>query len=128
MSTVWETRDRLLVEQLERLVKKLSGEEQIEPAEVMEQAVRLLTGVIALLRQHRVNKRGQCQCCGCTRWVWRFWRRRPRCTVYRAVGFVFHQHLDVVWWQLLGELGQRISLEEARKWVVEWRRRDHGGQ
>lgn len=115
------------MEQLERLIKKLSGEEKIESTEVLEQAVRLLMGVIALLRQHRVNKRGQCQCCGYARWVWRFWRRRRRCTVYRAVGFAFHQHLDVVWWQLWGNLGRRTSLEEVRKWVAEWEEH-HCGQ
>jgi len=78
VSTVWETRDRLFVEQLERLVKRLSGEEPIEPDEVAEQAVRLLAGVVVLLRRHHVNKRGQCRYCGWTRWVWRFWLRRPR--------------------------------------------------
>jgi hypothetical protein len=39
---------------------RLSSVEPLEPAELTEQAVRLLTGVVMLLRQHRVNKRGQC--------------------------------------------------------------------
>lgn len=101
MSGVWETRDRLLVEQLDQLVKRLSDQEPIEPAELTEQMVRLLTGVVMLLRRHRVNRRGQCQYCGWTRWVWRFWRRRPRCTVYQAVGFASRQRMDMVWSQLL---------------------------
>jgi hypothetical protein len=33
--------------------------------------VRLLAGVVMLLRQHRVNKRGQCNYCGWTWWTWR---------------------------------------------------------
>lgn len=101
MSSVWEFQDRLLLEQLELFVARLDGEEQIEPPEIREHAVRLLAGVLMLLRQHRVNKRGQCQYCGWTRRAWRFWRRRPRCTVYRALAFAFGQRLDVVWWQLL---------------------------
>jgi hypothetical protein len=55
--------------------------------------VRLLTGVIMLLRQHQLNKRGQCKYCG---WRWRLWHRQPQCTVYRSVDFAMRQPLDVV--------------------------------
>ena len=54
-----------------------------------------------LLREHRTNKRGQCQFCGWTRRARRFWHRRPRCTVYRALDFAFRERLDTVWRQLL---------------------------
>lgn len=120
-SSVWETRNRLLWEQLEQLTKRLSGEKPLEPAELKELAVRLLAGVVMLLEKHHTNKRDQCQYCGWTKWARRFWRRRPRCTVYSAVDFAFHQRLDTVWWQLLGSLGRRTSLAEVRKWVEEWK-------
>lgn len=84
-------------------MKRLSDEEPIEPAELREQVVRLLAGVVMLVRWHRVNKRGQCRYCGWTRWVWRFWRRRLRCAVYQAVGFASRQRLDMVWRQCLPE-------------------------
>jgi len=101
VSNVWETRDRLLLEQLEQLTKRLNDEEPIELTELTEQAVRLLAGAVMLLRQHYTNKRGQCQYCGWTRRARRFWHRRPRCTVYRDFGLAFHQRMDMVWRQLL---------------------------
>lgn len=101
MRSVCETRDRLLLERLEQLIERLGGEEPIEPSELTEQAVRLLTGAVMLLRQHRTNKRGQCRFCGRTRWAWRFWRGRPRCAVYQDFGFAFHQSMEWVWWRLL---------------------------
>lgn len=99
MSIVWETRYRLLLEQLEELADQLRNKQQIAPVALEEQTVRLLAGVIMLLRQHRVNERGQCQYCGWTRWTWRLWRRRPRCTVYRSLEFAMKQRLDMVWRQ-----------------------------
>jgi hypothetical protein len=100
VSNVWKTRNRLLLEQLEQLTERLRGEATVEPAEIEEQAVRLLASVVMLLRQHHTNKRGQCKYCGWTRWARRFWHRRPRCTVYRSVDFAMRQPLRWVWWQL----------------------------
>jgi len=100
MSTVWGTRYRLLLEQLEHLAHWLRADQPPDPAVVEDQAVRLLMGMFQLLRQHQVNKRGQCQFCGWTRRGRRLWRRRPRCTVYQALDFALGQPLDVVWWQL----------------------------
>jgi len=103
VSNVWETRHQLVLELLEQLADQLRDKEQVAPAELEEQIVRLLTGVVMLLRQHRVNKRGQCKYCGWTRWMWRFWRRRPQCTVYLSLNFVMRQRLDVVWSRLLAD-------------------------
>lgn len=111
MSNVWETRYRLLLEQLEELADQLSGEEPIEPAVLTGQTVRLLAGVVTLLRQHRVNKRGQCKYCRSTRWTRRLWHRRPQCTVYRGIDFALTQSLDVAWWQLLESHTTRPSSE-----------------
>jgi ubiquitin C-terminal hydrolase len=102
VSHVWETRYRLLLEQLEELADQLRSEQPITPTALEEWTVRLLTGVIMLLWQHRVNKRGQCQYCRWTRWTWRFWHRRPQCTVYRSLDFAMRQNLDMVWRQLSG--------------------------
>lgn len=101
MSNVWEIRNRLLVEHLEKLADQLRSEEPIALEDFKEQLVRLLTGAVLLLRQHRVNKKGQCNYCGRTRRTWRFWRRRPQCTVYRGLDFVMRQPLVFVWGQLL---------------------------
>lgn len=90
-----------MLERLEELADQLRREEQIASTVLEEQTVRLLAGVVMLLRQHRVNKRGQCQYCNWTAWAWRFGRRRPQCTVYRALAFVLDQRLDIVWRQLL---------------------------
>lgn len=119
MSNVWQTQCRLLLELLEALGWRLSGEEKVPSEVVEEQAVRLLTGVLMLLRQHEINKRGQCRFCGWSRKIWNFWRRRPRCTVYRNLNFVMNQGCDGVWWQLFENLGRRTSLDEMRKWVAE---------
>lgn len=100
MSNVWETRYRLLLEHLEELTDELRGNEPIVPAALEEQTVRLLASVVMLLRQHEVNKRGQCRFCAVSR-RWRFWRRRPQCTVYLCLDFAMRQRLDVVWSRLL---------------------------
>lgn len=117
MSNVWGTRYRLLVERLEERVEWLSGEEPLEPEKVEEQGLRLLNAAVALLRQHEVNKRGQCQFCGWTRWKWRFWRARPRCTVFRALDRAMGQGMDVVWWELFNGVGREVGLDEVRGWV-----------
>ncbi|MGH3870753.1 MAG: hypothetical protein ACRDSR_04430 [Pseudonocardiaceae bacterium] len=112
-----EMRHRLLFEQLEQWVEKLRGEEPVEPEVVKELAVRLLGVVVMLLQQHVVNKRGRCRLCRSSTWRWPFWCRRPRCTVLRSVDLAVGQGLDVVWWQLLGNVGQEARLEEVREWV-----------
>jgi hypothetical protein len=103
------------LEQLEELMGRLGGENSIESSVLEKQTVRLLTMVVVLLQQHTVNKRGQCKYCGWTRWKWRFWRRRPRCTVLQASNLAMRQNLDVVWWQLLGSFGRHVSLAEVRR-------------
>lgn len=119
MSSVWQTRHRLLLEWLEELVDWLSGEDPVEQAVVQEQTVRLLMGAARLLREHEVNKRGQCNRCGRTRWTWRFWRRRRQCTVHSVLSFAAAQRLDAVWWQLFESAGRDSSLEEVREWLEE---------
>ncbi len=119
MSNVLETRNRLILEYLEKLADQLSGGKSIASATLEEQTVRLLASVVMLLRQHRVNKRGQCRFCGWQVKTWRFWRRRPPCAVYRSLSFAMGQKIDAVWWQLFESLGRLTSLEEVRKWVAE---------
>ena len=99
MSNVWETRYRLLLEQFDELADQIRSKEQVAPAILEEQTVRLLTSMVMLLKQHNVNNRGQCRVCAPSR-RWKFWQRRPRCTVYRTVDFAMRQSLDVVWQQL----------------------------
>jgi hypothetical protein len=45
------------LEILEKLADQLQSKEQVTPTELEEQTMRLLTGVVMLLRQHRANKR-----------------------------------------------------------------------
>ncbi|MCA1673324.1 MAG: hypothetical protein LC799_14370 [Actinobacteria bacterium] len=97
MNSPHEVRWRLLTEKLDALTDWLSGEKEPESHAVEEQAVRLLAAAVQLVTQHAVNKRGQCRFCGWTRWKWRFWRRRRRCTVYQIVDRALRQGLDVVW-------------------------------
>jgi hypothetical protein len=94
VSNVWQTRYRLLLEQLEALADQLGGEESITQPVLEDQTARLLAGVVVLLRQHHINKRGQCNYCGWSRW--RLWHGHPLCTVYRSVDFAMRQPLDVV--------------------------------
>lgn len=70
MSNVWETRHRLFSEELQQLAEWLCDDEPRASAACEEQTVRLLAMAVTLLRQHQVNKRGQCQLCGWTRWRW----------------------------------------------------------
>lgn len=106
MSNVWQTRRRLMLERLEELANRLRSDEEIASAVLEEQTVRLLAGVVMLLRQHRVNQRGQCQYCGWTGWTWRLWRGRPQCTVHLSFDFAMRQRLDAVWQRLLTEQGK----------------------
>ena len=96
MSNVWETRYRLLLEQFEQLADQLSDNKPEEPTALEEQTLRLLAAAITLLRQHRVNKRGQCNYCGWSGWWARLPWRRPQCTVYRSLDFAMRQPLGVV--------------------------------
>lgn len=117
MTTVWNTRYRLLVEQLEEWVDCLGGDESRESAVVEELALRLLTATIVLLGRHAVNKRGQCSLCGWTRWKWRFWRRRRKCTVFQALDRAMTQGVDIVWWEVLAGVGRDVELGEVREWL-----------
>lgn len=118
MTNVWQTRYRLLLEQLAELVDLLCGAGPMAPA-LRERTVRLLATAMMLLTQHQINQRGQCKFCGWTRLATRFWHRRPRCTVYRALDLAMTQPLDVVWWRLLESVGRELSLEEVRDWIEE---------
>lgn len=119
MIGVQEVRHRLLFEQLERWVERLSSKKPIEPEEVEELAVRLLAMASILLRQHVVGKRGRCRLCGWSILRWPFWYLRPRCTVFRSVDLAVGQSLDVVWWRLLGSVGREVRLVEVREWVAQ---------
>lgn len=110
-----EIRYRLLIEQLQQWLERLGGKEQPEPDAIKELTVRLLAMALILLRQHSVNKRGQCQYCGYSRWYWRLLIKRPQCTVGSALGFAMEQELAVVRWWATAGMGRQTSLEEARK-------------
>ncbi|MCA1702471.1 MAG: hypothetical protein LC808_04065 [Actinobacteria bacterium] len=99
-----------MLEQLEELADQLRSKQQVAPAALEEQAVRLLAGVVMLLRQHQLNKRSQCRFCAASR-RWRFWQRRPQCAVYRTIDFVVRQPLDVVWRQLPVDHKTRPTLD-----------------
>lgn len=105
------------MEQLEQWVDRLSGAKPIDPETVDELVVRLLTGVITLLTQHEVNKRGQCNFCGWTKWRWRLWRPRRKCTVFQAVDRALSESADVVWWELLRNVGREVELKRVREWL-----------
>ena len=126
VSSLWETRYRLVLQQLEEFAERLSGTKPMAPAVLEEQTVQLLATVLMLLRQHHINKRGQCRFCGWTSWKWRFWRRR--CTVYVALDYAMRQSLDVVWWKVFVELGREVSLEDVRRWNGERREKDAAGR
>jgi hypothetical protein len=101
-------------ERLEELADRLKSKQPIAPAALEEQAVRLLAGVLMLLRQHETNKHGQCRFCAAPRRR-RFWQRRPQCMVYRSLDFVMRQSLDAVWWQLLETTKRGQSFGDIRK-------------
>jgi hypothetical protein len=103
MNNVWQARCRALLEQLEALAHQLRIEQQIPPTALEEQTVRLVVGVIMVLRQHRVNKLGQCTYCAWTSRTWSLWHRRPQCTVYLSLDFAMSQPLDLVWGSLLAD-------------------------
>ena len=103
MNNVWQTRCRVLLEQLEALAHRLRNKQPIPPTALDEHTVRLLVGVIMVLRQHRVNKLGQCKYCAWTSRTWWFWSSRPQCTVYLSLDFAMSQPLDLVWGSLLAD-------------------------
>ena len=108
MSSVAEIRYQLLSEQLQHWLDRLDGKEPPEPdAAVKELAVRLLAMALMLLRQHRVNKRGQCQYCRRSRRSWRLRIKRPRCTVSSALDFAMKQELAVVRWRATADMEKR---------------------
>jgi hypothetical protein len=103
MNNVWQTRCRMLSEQLEALAHRLGNKQPISPTVLDEHTVRLLIGVIMVLRQRRVNKLGQCKYCAWTSRTWWFWSSRPQCTVCLSLDFAMSQPLDLVWRSLLAD-------------------------
>lgn len=119
MTNVWQTRHRLSSELLQNLAEWLSSDDEPRaPAVLEEQTVRLLAVAVILLRQHQVNKRGQCRFCRWTTWTWRFWRRRRRCTVHQALDLAMYQNLDVVWWRVFDSIGKTMDLVKVRTWLT----------
>lgn len=116
-SSAQKTWYQLFREELEELTNRLSGKKTASPAVTEDQIVQLLAVTAILLRQHRVNARGQCQFCRWAGWKWRPWNRRPLCTVYRTASFVMSHGLDEVWWRLFESLGTEWSLVEVREWL-----------
>lgn len=114
---VWETKHRLFLELFQGLAEWLSDDEPRALTVLEEQMTRLLAVAITLLQQHNVNKRGQCQFCCWTRWKWRFWRSRRRCTVHQALDLAMNQSLDVVWWCVFESVGRKRNLTEVRMWL-----------
>lgn len=119
VSSVYETRYRQLQAELKELADQLSGAKAVSPAKTGNQIVQALAVVAILLRQHKINKRGQCKFCARPRWKWRFWSRRPPCTVYRTASFVMNQELDEVWRQLFDSMGKECNLVQVRRWLNE---------
>jgi hypothetical protein len=101
VSTVWQIRCRALLERLEALGYHLRKNQPGVLTAREEHTARLLVGVVMLLRQHRVNKYGQCRYCAWTSRTWSLWHRRPQCTVYLTLDFAMSQPLDLVCGQLL---------------------------
>jgi hypothetical protein len=118
MSTVWGTKHRLLVERCAELVDRLCGPVPVEPVLLEEQLVRLLLVVLRLLEQHDLNTRGRCRYCRWPNRSWRFWSRKPRCSIFRAVDQSMGQELAVVWWQLFAAIGRDVGLDEVRAWTT----------
>lgn len=117
MTTVRETRYRLLLEQLAELVDLFCDADSMVPRALREQAVRILATAAMLISQDHINQRGRCKSCDWTRRTRRFWHRRTRCTVHRALNFAITQSLDVVLWRLFHSVGRELSLEEVREWI-----------
>lgn len=105
----------MLCEHFEELAEKLSGERPILPEILEDLVVQLLTPALTLLRQHTMNKRGQCKFCGWTRWKWRFWRRRRPCTVFQALDLAMRHGPAIAWWQLFASIGNEVSLADVRE-------------
>lgn len=91
--------DRLLNEEVERWVYRISNEELADPAAVQELNVRLLAALAMLLRQHRMSWLGRCRVCSAG-WRWRAWRQPLRCMVRNKLHFALVQDIEMVWGQL----------------------------
>jgi len=87
MASAYETRWQALRAQLDETL------ERAKEANDGEELVRLAALTAALLDQHKVNKRGQCQHCR----AYRGWRERPsrKCAVLLAVNLHLEQPR---WW------------------------------
>lgn len=83
--SVWQTRHRLLSEQLQYL---LHG----NPTEEDEEVVRVLIAAGVLLAQHQVDKRGRCRYCYDSTWP----RRRKPCTVHQTFAVALNQPIKMV--------------------------------
>jgi len=89
--SVWETQHRLWAEQLKSLLSGKHGSREL----TAEQTRRLIIAAYVVLRQHQINKRGQCRLCYRSRTGW--WpRRRRACTVHLTFTVAMTQPLNIV--------------------------------
>jgi hypothetical protein len=87
MSDVWGVKHRLLLERVDVLHRDMD-------VIADEEIARLVCAAYVALRQHRVNKRGQCRHCHRPGSWWP--RRRKTCTVHQVFAMAMEQPFPVV--------------------------------
>ncbi|MGH4019662.1 MAG: hypothetical protein ACRDT0_10600 [Pseudonocardiaceae bacterium] len=57
--------------------------------------------------------------------------RPKRCPVIDSIGYYIDEELHFIWWQVFGQVGRDMTLEEVEEWVEgqreEQRREEMGG-
>ncbi|MGH4021369.1 MAG: hypothetical protein ACRDT0_19495 [Pseudonocardiaceae bacterium] len=126
MSAVWQAQYRLLGE---RLRERLAGQADRGLASDRddELLLRLLGLVVDLHEWHHVDRYGQCRRCRLKRHRWQH-RRPKRCPVVESIEYYFDEELHFIWWQVFGQLGREMTLEDTEEWVERQRQELSGDE
>ncbi|MGH4020470.1 MAG: hypothetical protein ACRDT0_14785 [Pseudonocardiaceae bacterium] len=124
MSTVREATYRLLGERLrERLAEQ--ADRGLTSDRDDELLLRLLGLAVDLHEWHRVDRYGRCRRCRRCRLRRRRWRsdsrRQQQCAVVDSIQYYLDEELHMIWWQVFGQLGQDVELQDVQEWVARQR-------
>lgn len=122
--TAPEVKRRLLRTQLTELVTWLKTDDRPElfgSRDESEWLLRLTAVVAALVARHRVDGHGRCEWCQQPRHGWLRllprWTNRAPCRVLQAAELFTNSEVEVVWWQVLNQRGDDVTLDEVRAWL-----------
>lgn len=123
---MWQAQYRLLGERLRKRLAE-QADRGLTPGRDDELLLRLLGLVVDLHEWHRVDKYGQCRRCRLKRRRWHHGRPK-QCPVVESIEYYCDEALHLIWWQVFGQSGREMTLQDAEEWVERQQQRLRGDE